>query len=249
MGTVVLKLGGSLITDKRRPFTLRRDTLERVSTAVAEAAQRHRVVLVHGGGSYGHYAVQRAGGLAQKLVTDVSYWMTVLNVEVVSALLRAGALAAGLPTWAVAHRSAGRLRLNSRIIEGLLELNVVPVTHGGLIATDEGTFEILSGDTLAAELAIELPASALIYLMDADGVYTDDPRLNPRAELIRVLRREDVDRVRGGSAGVDVTGGLALKLREAFRAAERGVRVALGGLESLRSMLEGVEGRYTTVVA
>ncbi|MEM5825412.1 MAG: hypothetical protein QXX58_03155, partial [Thermofilaceae archaeon] len=133
------------------------------------------------------------------------------------------------------------------LVAKLLEVGVVPVTHGGLINTDEG-FKILSGDTLASRFAVELPASVLVFIMDVEGVYTEDPRANPSATLLTVLRRGDVDRIRGGSSGVDVTGGLMLKLSEAIYAAERGVKVALGGVKALKSIVEGVEGRYTRVI-
>ena len=228
---------------------MREEALNEVAEAIAELHGRARLVVVHGGGSYGHYAVQRAGNSVKTLVASVSYWMAVLNTLVVSALHRWGVPAVCLPTWAIAHRAGDDLHVEERLVRGLLEIGAVPVTHGGLIySKSSSAFEILSGDTLACELAIKLPASTLIFLMDVEGVYTEDPRVSRSAEFIKVLRRDDLQRVRGGSAGIDVTGGLLLKLREALRAAERGVRVALGSVKELPAMAQGVEGRYTLVV-
>lgn len=247
MRTVVIKLGGSLITDKSRPFTLKKEALESVAEAFVEASAKGRIVIVHGGGSFGHYAVSQASGTLKRLVADVAYWMSALNMEVVSALMSKGVAAVGLPTWLVARRSRGKLDVESGLVRDLLDIGVVPVTHGGLIGGDGG-FEILSGDTLACELAIEMAADALIFLMDVEGVYTEDPRVSASASLVKVLRRSDVQTIKGGSAGIDVTGGLTLKLREAVRAAESGVRVALGSVRALREMIEGSDGLYTRVI-
>lgn len=245
---IVIKVGGSLITDKRKPFTLNECALEEVADGLASLySEGKTVVVVHGGGSFGHYAVQQAGGDLRKLVTDVAYWMGVLNARVVYSLMQRGVPAVGLPTWLIARGSKGGLQLATELVVKLIRAGMVPVSHGGLIATDEG-FEILSGDTLASQLAIELSALALIFLMDTGGVYTEDPRVNPSAVLINTLRRSNVDRVKGGSSGIDVTGGLSLKIREALRAAEKGVKVALGGVSALKLMVEGVEGHYTRVV-
>lgn len=245
---VVIKIGGSLITNKRKPFTLNRSALEEVVESLASLYNEGKaMVIVHGGGSFGHYAVKRAGGDVRRLVTDVAYWMGVLNAKVVRLLMRRGVPAVGLPTWLIAQGSKGNFHLDKELVLKLLKTGLIPVTHGGLIVTDEG-FEILSGDTLASQLAIELPASALVFLMDVEGVYTEDPRVNPSAVLINTLRKSDVYRVKGGSSGIDVTGGLSLKIREALRAAERGVNVALGGVNALKLMVEGAEGRYTRVL-
>lgn len=244
---IVIKIGGSLITDKRKPFTLNESAIEEVADGITSLYNEGKtIVVVHGGGSFGHYAVQQAGGDRRKLVTDTAYWMNVLNARVVGSFMRRGVPAVGLPTWLIARKLGGKLQLVTDLVTKLIRMGVVPVSHGGLIAADEG-FEILSGDTLASQLAIELSASALIFLMDTEGVYTEDPRVNPSAVLISTLRKTDVDRVKGGSSGIDVTGGLSLKIREALRAAERGVSVALGSVTALKMMVEGVEGRYTRV--
>lgn len=244
---VVVKLGGSLITVKSRPLTLNREGLEAAARALAGVSAGRRLVVVHGGGSFGHYAVAQAGGSRDRLVSDVSYWMGVLNLEVVAALRAAGVPAAGLPPLAVARVAGGRVVLQPEVVESYLGAGAVPVTHGGLVLGDGG-LTVLSGDVLASELAVRLSASALIFLMDVDAVYTDDPRLNPRARRLEVVRRSDLGAIRGGSSGIDVTGGLHLKLREALRAAEAGVRVALGCVEELPAMVEGAGGRYTRVL-
>lgn len=244
---VVVKLGGSLITDKEKPFTLRGDALEEASVKLAEVAESSRLLVVHGGGSYGHYAVALSTGSQLKLVANVAYWMSLLNLEVIAAMRKHGLPAVGLPTYAVAKLDEhGNCLLNLELVKAFLCVGAIPVTHGGLARKGEG-LAIVSGDTLASELAIRLGASKLIFLMDVDGVYTSDPRVDPHSSFIRNFTRDDLESVRQGSRGLDVTGGIGLKLKEALRAAEAGVKVTLGALDALPAMLKGLEGHYTTV--
>jgi isopentenyl phosphate kinase len=60
---VLVKLGGSLITDKTRPETVRAETLARLASEIASAipACRERLVVAHGSGSFGHVAAERHG--------------------------------------------------------------------------------------------------------------------------------------------------------------------------------------------
>ncbi|MCS7104808.1 MAG: isopentenyl phosphate kinase [Thermofilaceae archaeon] len=244
---VVVKLGGALITEKRKPLTLRRDKLEAAAEAVSNVDEDYRLVIVHGGGSFGHYAVIEAGESKQKFITDVSYWMSVLNIEVVSALRRKGVSAVGVPPLTIMQYCQQGYVVNAEMVSNFLKAKVTPVTHGGLVLGREG-FQVMSGDTIASELAIQLSASTLVFVMDVNSVYTADPFKDPTATPIRTLSREQLEGVKGGSSGLDVTGGISLKLREAFRAAEAGVRVALGGLDEFQLMVRGVEGSYTRVV-
>ncbi len=49
----ILKLGGSVVTHKDRPRTPNTEAITRLATEVATAGPR-RLIMVHGGGSYGH---------------------------------------------------------------------------------------------------------------------------------------------------------------------------------------------------
>lgn len=56
-----LKLGGSLITDKTRPYLARLDKLEALMAEIESARSKSRdlrLLLGHGSGSFGHFAVK-----------------------------------------------------------------------------------------------------------------------------------------------------------------------------------------------
>jgi len=62
--TVVLKLGGSVVTDKDRTETVDEAALERAAATVGEAVNSGAVsslVVVHGAGSFGHHVADRHG--------------------------------------------------------------------------------------------------------------------------------------------------------------------------------------------
>lgn len=61
---VLLKLGGSLITDKTQAYTARHDKLEDLASQISRALHSDpdlRLVLGHGSGSFGHVAAKKYG--------------------------------------------------------------------------------------------------------------------------------------------------------------------------------------------
>lgn len=58
---MLVKLGGSLITDKNTPFAEQRDVIDRLTMEIHEAKHEKDITLVvgHGSGSYGHLLARR----------------------------------------------------------------------------------------------------------------------------------------------------------------------------------------------
>ena len=81
-----------------------------------------------------------------------------------------------------------RRHLNARsTLNALLRFGVVPVINeNDTVATDEIRFG--DNDRLAARVAQMISADTLILLSDVDGLYTRDPRIDPTATRIPVLR-------------------------------------------------------------
>jgi glutamate 5-kinase len=113
--------------------------------------------------------------------------------------------------------------LNARAaLKTLLEMGVVPVVNeNDTVVTDEIRFG--DNDTLAALVANLIEADGVILLTDQHGLYTADPRSNPKAELISQARAEDESLVAvAGSGGKLGQGGMATKVRAAKLAARSG---------------------------
>lgn len=112
----------------------------------------------------------------------------------------------------------------------LLEHKVIPIVNeNDTVAIDELELEMGENDTLAAIVAGIISADLLIILSDIDGLYEEDPRKNPDAELIPVVHAID-DRIRdlAGGAGTSLgTGGMITKINAVEIAYESDIDVVL----------------------
>ncbi|WP_295804103.1 glutamate 5-kinase [uncultured Microbulbifer sp.] len=127
--------------------------------------------------------------------------------------------------------------LNARsTLKTLLSLGAVPIINeNDTVVTDEIRFG--DNDTLAALVANLVEADALLILTDADGLFTEDPRDNPAAELVREASATDARLVAmaGGSRSGLGRGGMATKVRAAQLAARSGARTVIvgGGMDAV----------------
>jgi glutamate 5-kinase len=97
----------------------------------------------------------------------------------------------------------------------------------------EGRFG--DNDNLSAMVANLIDADLLLILSDISGLYTDDPNLNPDAELIPVVERvtSEIESMVGGTTGSQGTGGMMTKIEAVKTATACGITVIIaGGRES-----------------
>ncbi|HEY8570590.1 glutamate 5-kinase [Microbulbifer sp.] len=121
--------------------------------------------------------------------------------------------------------------LNARsTLRTLLSLGAVPIINeNDTVVTDEIRFG--DNDTLGALVANLVEADVLLILTDADGLFTEDPRDNPNAELVREAVATDPRLVAmaGGSRSGLGRGGMSTKVRAAQLAARSGARTVIVG--------------------
>jgi len=231
---IVLKLGGSVITDKESPMTPDMDSIRRLAEEVAESKTRDLIV-VHGGGSFGHTVAKQYGiaeGLTSREKTigfsKTRQAMVELNSLVINALLDISLPVVSVTPSSFVIMEEGRIAMFSfDVVRLLIDLEMIPVLYGDAVLDRERGFSILSGDQLASFLAAGLGASRLVFGVDVDGVCTSDPKKNPDADLIEVL---PLDKLRemvnfGHALSTDVTGGMLGKVMETAIAIEAGVEV------------------------
>lgn len=231
----VVKLGGAVITLKESYRSLREDVLLRLlkELALYYSETGAQIVLVHGGGSFGHPVVSEC--LKRSGYIDPNcYAATADSMDQLSSFVRRIAIELGLPVVSVAPRSictisSSSANCNLDIFRKLVSRGLIPVTYGDVVYSDRG-FEVLSGDTLAWLLTRELGADELIFVTDVEGIYDSDPKLNPSAKLIREATVHEVlGYLAGSSFHADVTGGMRRKLLEGLRLGVRGVKVKVIG--------------------
>lgn len=119
--------------------------------------------------------------------------------------------------------------------EELFRLGVIPIVNeNDTVSTYEMRFG--DNDSLSAIVAALAGADLLILLSDIDGLFTDDPRKNAAAELIRVVENLDqnIIAMAKGSTGSDVgTGGMETKLIAAEIATRSGADMIIANGEDV----------------
>lgn len=237
---VVVKLGGSVITVKDKPYTIDRRSLGKAAGAIAEYYSSRksitpRIVVVHGGGSFGHYEVERLtrekGVLGPLEAAMVQARMLDLSREVLRVFLELGVPVVLHPP----HTYCDSSSCNYSIFMRDTLYGLVPVTYGDMIYDDRGT-RIVSGDDLAAHIADALRAKCLIYVTRKGGLVSASGRILARYTGVESLQEE-------AQEGYDVTGGIERKIKAAleFAKSHPGAAVRIIGLDDLLTVLEGGE--------
>lgn len=136
--------------------------------------------------------------------------------------------------------------------EELLHLGVIPIVNeNDTVSTYEivvGDNDVLIGDNdnLSAIVASLVHADLLILLSDIDGLYTDDPRINQKAQFIEQVDSLD-DKYMNmgkGSTGSSVgTGGMNTKMTAAKIATSCGADMIIANSEDMRIIHRIMDGR------
>ena len=228
---VVLKLGGSVITDKATPKTISAH-LPRIASEIKKAEIK-KLVIVHGGGSFGHYVAKKYGtqnGIeSTRLLSDqllgfanTQEAMEELNNLVLHQLLEAGIPAFPLQLSSFVVLEGGSIKAFPTItIRKVLKLGLVPVVYGVPALDTKKGFSILSGDEILHFLAKKLKAKKVLLASDVDGVMTADPK-KEKARLIKTVTSETFKKIKFSQAS-DVTGGMLRKVQELLRLSSFGI--------------------------
>lgn len=208
--TVLVKIGGSSLTDKATKETLNATALDWFVGVLKEQylLNKFNFVVVHGAGSFGHHTANDYGLRGHDdPPTDVAvdeeqhrYFMkglaeTRLSVQKLNHLVVDGFIKQGIPSVGVspcfgipgiqAHGGDDDIeRAFQDLARIAVEARLVPILHGDacLYGRSAG---ILSGDTLMKMLGRATWVSRVVFLTDVEGVFTADPRVHSTAELLR----------------------------------------------------------------
>ncbi len=247
---IVVKLGGSAITNKSKASTAR---LEVIHGAINEiASYPGQLVLLHGGGSFAHPFVSKAAlrnGFKQQSqlvsVSDIE-----LNLDQLTRIIGVGLLLRHRPFVPLSPMSfltlrrglVGRSFLDP--ITAALRLGLMPLIHGDIAFDEIRGCGIVSADRIASLLGEKIGISRVLFGCDVDGLYDGNPKTSSKAELVTEVDRSNYSRVlkRLKPHRGDVTGGMRGKALEALRLAKHGVECYIFNLTksgNLRSLLTG----------
>ena len=133
--------------------------------------------------------------------------------------------------------------------EELLAMGVIPIANeNDTVSTSEIPYVDSFGDNdrLSAIVAALIGADLLILLSDIDGLYTDDPRRNPKAEFIRLvpeITEEFLDMGKETSGSSVGTGGMSAKLAAARIATDSGADMVIANGDHVDVIMDIMEGK------
>jgi len=224
-----LKLGGSLITDKTRPYTARRDIITQLASEVHQALNakpKLQLLVGHGSGSFGHWAAKpystRQGVQTPtqwRGYAEVAAAAARLNRIVTDAFLEAEVPALSVQPSASAHCHNGGLQyMDLRPFRAALDQGLVPLVYGDVALDDARGGTIISTEDIFLFLAQELHPARILLLGEVPGVLGPDGAVVPR---ITPASLPALHEALGGAAGVDVTGGMADKVARMVELVQR----------------------------
>lgn len=218
---LLIKLGGSIITNKQKPLSPRKKTIKNIAKSLGRIDEP--IIIVHGGGSFGHFwSVKydmhtKPSRYSIRGISVVKNSMVELNKIILDELLNNGLNPYCLPPT---DFMVGNKPIRSKIkeIEKISKSGLIPVTFGDALWYGNGRSYILSGDRIMTILAKELRPRLTIFVMDVDGIYSN----LKKKDLIYELRGKNpiIE-----DNKMDVTGGMKRKIEEATNISKMGLNV------------------------
>ena len=246
---LLVKLGGSVLTDKARLRTPRKTAIARLTKELA--GLRDDVLVVHGAGSFGHVLARRyrlngpASPAKAKGAAVVQRDVRALDDLVVGGLLRAGLAPVALPPSAVLSLDDGRLAsFDVAPFREYVGQGFTPVTFGDVVRDRARGVAVCSGDVLMLELAKAFRPRSVVFAADVDGLYTADPKKSREARLLLSVSEADLPLIDFGPAkGPDVTGGIEAKVRRMLEIASHAEECVLVNGNVKNRVRDALRGR------
>jgi isopentenyl phosphate kinase len=237
---LIIKMGGSVVTFKEKPLMPNMEAIEGIAKVLVELRKKFRIILVHGGGSFGHYwSVKfdmhtKPFHYADEGIAVVHESMIKLNHIIIDKLIKLGLKPYTLQPSFFMTNGKGDVSKIKELADISAGNELIPVTFGDVIYTKENNFSILSGDTIMSLLGTILHPRYCIFTTNVDGLYENLDKedlvqeiyLNDSGELVGSENNAN-SKIEFSSAGYDVTGGMKRKISEAIPIATSGCPVHL----------------------
>lgn len=231
----LLKLGGSVITDKSKPYTARNDEISRLSKEIKSAMKKEQnmgLIIGNGGGSFPHQPAEK-GKLKDGIrdawqlehLVETHRAAAHLNHILVSQLIKESVPAITVkPSSAAYSDNKEVVDFNILLFEELLKLGAVPVIHGDVLVDLKQGCSIASTEKLFQYLASVLNVKRIIIGTNVDGVLDD------KGGVIDEITPESFKTIKKhlkGASSVDVTGGMLHKVESMLELAKSGHEIII----------------------
>lgn len=232
---IIIKLGGSVITDKTKFKTIRPNVLRNIGKELSGIVKlnRYRFIIVHGGGSFGHplaYKYRLAEGIINS-ESLIGISETIDSMRELSLSITKFLRDFGIPIFPIQTSSVSLLKKDKialffqEILKIALERNFIPLLWGDVALDLSKGCSILSGDEIIKYLAFLLKPNKVIFGTNVDGVFLDYPK---NLKLVKKINKDNLESIMEAIRPVnytDVTGGFYKKMQVMVSIARSGIRV------------------------
>jgi len=254
---IVIKLGGSVITDKAKECTFKNETMDKLAESIKKADQR--LIVVHGAGSFGHILAKEyelnKGYKRREQVKGFS--LTHEKVQMLNSFVLKYLQKHDIPAVSISPHSSVKLnnhkldKMDYKIFEEYLEKKFIPVTFGDVVLDKKLGFSICSGDLLIEALAKHFKPEKIVFAIDEDGLYTSNPKFDKKAKLVKKTTLKELQMLSTElDKHADVTGGMGGKLETIKKVAKLGINTVLvngNKPDRLYKVLVGEETKSTII--
>lgn len=227
---IVVKVGSSTLTHENGKLNIRR--IEHLVRCIADLRNRgYQMVLVSSGavavGANKMGLGQRPQSLSMKQAAAAVGQCELMHIYD-KMFVEYGATVAQILLTRHDIIAGSRRDNIQNTFDALLGADVVPIVNENdsvAIEEVEALDNFGDNDTLSAVVARLCQADLLVIFTDMDGLFDSDPRQNPQAKLIPVVRNIDnrLRRIAGGAGTANGTGGMATKLGAAELCMDAGI--------------------------
>ncbi len=227
---ILIKFGGSIITDKSVPYKARPVVIRKLAQELKKIKDVS-IVLSHGVGSFAHTSAKEFGGKKgykskwgiAKVANDVMN----INKIVMDILLEEGLPAISLRPMSMMMISEGKLKKEMfEIVEEVISQDLIPVIYGDVIWDKKWKSTIYSGETTLNKIGLYLSQKGykinkIIQVGETNGVYDDRGKTIPE---INKRNWKSIEKYVFNSKRTDVTGAMKHKIENALSIAGKGIQ-------------------------
>jgi len=252
---ILIKIGGSLITDKNKAFTVNEKALDKICREIKRVKNitDKQLVIGHGAGSFAHFTAkkyQRKHGYCKRNnffgMADIQNSAAKLNRIIIEKLLKLKVPAISInPSTSYISDNDKLKSLDVNSLKESLKLGLLPVLYGDVIFDASKDYTIFSTEKVLGFLAEKLlkegyKVEMMIQCGQTNGVYDEKGQTIPE---ITEKNFKNVKSSLTGSSGIDVTGGMIHKVEESLSLAKKGVKVLIiDGVEK-GSLVNAIKGK------
>ena len=253
---ILVKIGGSLITDKNKPFTLKPQALTKIVAEIKKVFEtsKKKIIIGHGAGSFGHVVAHKyntVNGAEDKKqilgMAEVAEAAIRLNRQVIKRLLACQVPAVAVSALSSFYSHNKQFKSGFfKSLDKILKLGGLPVVYGDVVLDEQIGCTIFSTEKVLAQIGQYFlkhktyVIEKIIHCGQTIGVYDQDGKTMP---LINKQNFKKIKTSLNGSHGIDVTGGMIHKVEESLKLAQVGIpALIIDGIEK-GTLSQAVEGK------